>query len=106
MAKKTIRTPEECKKISERLTHQWKDEEWRAKTLKSIRKSWKKRKKYKSLPDQRKDYSGYQYGVQVEFRKAHPNYYRFFARYKAAKKKGFVGTFKEWCLKMKIDPLK
>lgn len=106
MANKTIRTPEQCKAISDRLTRQWNDEKWRKKVLKGIRKSWKKRKKHKTLPDQRKDYAGYQYGVQQEFRKQHPNYYKHFSHYRKAKSKGFMGSFKEWCEQNKIDPMK
>ena len=47
---------------------------------------------------------GYQNAYQKKFREEHPNYYKYFQRYRLDKKRGkFEGTFKEWQIKNGVE---
>lgn len=55
------------------------------------------------LPPQLEQPQEYFRGYQQKFREKYPSYYRYFKRYRDAKKLGYNGTFKEYCEQNNLD---
>ena len=55
------------------------------------------------LPPQLEQPKTYFRGYQQKFREKYPSYYRYFKRYRDAKKLGYNGTFKEYCEQNNLD---
>ena len=55
------------------------------------------------LPPQLEQPQEYFCGYQQKFREKYPSYYRYFKRYRDAKKLGYNGTFKEYCEQNNLD---
>lgn len=63
----------------------------------------RRRPELANLPSQLEQPKTYFTGYQQKFREKYPSYYRYFKRYRDAKKLGYNGTFKEYCEQNNLD---